>query len=78
MTSSSLLSSPHSPLYSSKHYLVTELLGGGELFDAIIKKEHYAEEDARLVMVAITEALNYCHERGVVHRDLKVGIKRRR
>ena len=54
------------------------MLGGGELFDAIIKKEHYAEEDARLVMVAITEALNYCHERGVVHRDLKVGIKRRR
>ena len=52
------------------------MLGGGELFDAIIKKEHYAEEDARLVMVAITDALNYCHERGVIHRDLKVGIKR--
>jgi len=52
-------------------YIVTEFVGGGELFDRIIEKEFYSEEDARKLVVTLASALKYCHERGIVHRDLK-------
>jgi len=52
-------------------YVVTELVEGGELFDRIVKKEYYSEEDACKVIKTIAEALQYCNSVGVVHRDLK-------
>ena len=52
-------------------YLVMELMTGGELFDRIVEKEKYSEEEARQVMVKLCEALVYCHSQGIVHRDLK-------
>jgi len=53
-------------------YIVQELCAGGELFDAIVARVRYSEEDARQVMRAIMEAVSYAHGRGIVHRDLKV------
>lgn len=53
-------------------YIVQELCAGGELFDAIVTRVRYSEEDARQVMRAIMEAVSYAHGRGIVHRDLKV------
>jgi len=52
-------------------FIVTELAQGGELFERIVKKEYYEEADAVGVVTRIAQALQYCHERGVVHRDLK-------
>ena len=53
-------------------YLVMELMEGGELFDRIVEKEKYSEKEAQTVVRDIASALEYCHEKKVVHRDLKV------
>jgi hypothetical protein len=57
---------------SKKHYLITELLDGGELFDRIVDKALYNEKEARDVVKILLEVMVYCHDRNVVHRDLKV------
>lgn len=54
------------------HYLVLELMGGGELLDRIIKRVTYSEDDARVVVQTVADVLKYCHdELNIVHRDLK-------
>ena len=47
---------------------------GGELFDRIISKGSYTERDASNLIRQVLEAVDYLHELGVVHRDLKVCI----
>mmetsp|Transcript_23471 Transcript_23471/g.49127 ORF Transcript_23471/g.49127 Transcript_23471/m.49127 type:complete len:343 (+) Transcript_23471:1-1029(+) len=55
----------------NQHYLVTEYLDGGELFDRIVKKSTYNESEARDVCNVIFGALKYMHSKGIAHRDLK-------
>lgn len=45
---------------------------GGELFDRIVEKGSYTEKDASHLIRQVLEAVDYMHEQGVVHRDLKV------
>jgi 5'-AMP-activated protein kinase catalytic alpha subunit len=56
---------------SGSIYIVEECLSGGELFDRIVKKEHYSEKEARDVVFYFLKGLQHCHSHGVVHRDLK-------
>ena len=53
------------------YYIVTELMSGGELFDRIVAREFYSENDAQKVVRTLGECLLYLHERDIVHRDLK-------
>ena len=53
------------------HIIITEIASGGELFDRIVERRHYNEEDARDVVATVAKALFYCHRKGIVHRDLK-------
>lgn len=55
----------------SKLYIVLELVPGGELFDQIVNKGSYEEQDAKLVVAQLLQGVEYMHKNGVVHRDLK-------
>lgn len=52
-------------------YIVTELLGGGELFDRIIEEKKFSEVNAAKTIKEVLSAIQYCHEKKIVHRDLK-------
>lgn len=54
-----------------KVYLVMELCTGGELFDRIVKKGHFSEREAAVIMEQILRAVHYMHKIDVSHRDLK-------
>jgi calcium/calmodulin-dependent protein kinase I len=51
--------------------LVMELMQGGELFDQILEKEFFSEQEAREATKSIIQAIRYCHQQGIVHRDIK-------
>jgi calcium/calmodulin-dependent protein kinase I len=53
------------------HYLVTELIEGGELFDRIISKQFYSEAEARDLVKTLLEAVQFLHDKNIAHRDLK-------
>ncbi|XP_034067538.1 calcium/calmodulin-dependent protein kinase type II delta 2 chain isoform X3 [Gymnodraco acuticeps] len=53
------------------HYLVFDLVTGGELFEDIVAREYYSEADASHCIQQILESVQHCHVNGIVHRDLK-------
>ncbi|CAM9263614.1 unnamed protein product [Choristocarpus tenellus] len=52
------------------HYLVLDLLDGGELIDSLVRRETYTEADAHCIITTLLGAMAYAHNRGVVHRNL--------
>lgn len=57
---------------ADRFYLVMENMKGGELLRQIEKRTRYTEADAKVVVATLLTAIKFCHDRGVVHRDLKV------
>jgi calcium/calmodulin-dependent protein kinase I len=55
----------------NNYYIVTEFMGGGELFDRIVKKHFYSEAEAQKVVHTIASTLKYLHDKKIVHRDLR-------
>ena len=53
-----------------------ELLTGGELLDDIVSRQssgrNYSEAEVRRLVITLTRAIQYCHQMGVAHRDLKL------
>lgn len=62
----------YSVINSNKgYYLVMELAANGELFDRIVESKRFDEDTARRYFQQLMSAVKYCHELGIVHRDLK-------
>uniref|UniRef100_A0A8C2L8P1 calcium/calmodulin-dependent protein kinase n=1 Tax=Cyprinus carpio TaxID=7962 RepID=A0A8C2L8P1_CYPCA len=53
------------------HYLVFDLVTGGELFEDIVAREFYSEADASHCINQILESVSHIHQHDIVHRDLK-------
>lgn len=51
--------------------IILELVYGGDLFDRIIERKVYSEDNSRIVIKNILTAVEYLHSKGIVHRDLK-------
>lgn len=51
--------------------LVMELVAGGELYEQIVEKGSFTEDDAAAVLYQVLSATAYLHENGIAHRDLK-------
>lgn len=56
---------------SSRFYIITEYLNGGQLFERISKSPKINEKIAARYIFEIVLALDSCHKHGVVHRDIK-------
>ena len=52
-------------------YLVTEYVGGGELFAYIVQKGRLEESEAARLFSQMVAAVDSCHRQLVIHRDLK-------
>jgi len=52
-------------------YLILELVRGGELYDKIVEEGEYTEQESKLIVLQILNAVEYLHLNGIAHRDLK-------
>ncbi|XP_063692254.1 MAP/microtubule affinity-regulating kinase 3-like isoform X37 [Bolinopsis microptera] len=52
-------------------YLVMEYASGGEVFDYLVAHGRMKEKEARQKFRQIVSAVQYCHQKGIIHRDLK-------
>ena len=52
-------------------HMVMEYLSGGELFKQIQTGTKYNEDNAMTIISCLLQALVHCHERGIIHRDVK-------
>jgi calcium/calmodulin-dependent protein kinase I len=55
-----------------KYYIVTQLATGGELFDRICQYGRFTEKDASQTIRQILGAVDYLHERNIVHRGASI------
>ena len=55
------------------YHIVTEYCSGGDLFDMIIKKQKFREDDAHCIKLirGLLGALRHLHDKEIAHRDIK-------
>lgn len=52
-------------------YIIQEFCSGGQLFEAILKKKTFTENEAAEIMTQVLSAIAHCHQRKIAHRDVK-------
>lgn len=56
-------------------FLTPVMLFTGELFDYLVAHGRMKEKDARVTFRQIISAVQYCHQKHILHRDLKVEMQ---
>ena len=54
-----------------RYYIIMEYCSKGELFDLIIKENHFSEEKSAFFFYQIISGIEYIHSKSICHRDLK-------
>ena len=49
-----------------------ELCGGRDLLNYVRKRRKLKEDVAKHIFRQVVNGLNYCHAKGIVHRDIKL------
>lgn len=59
--------------YEEKDYffMVMEFMSGGDVFDQIVERTSYTEQDARELVKTLLTAVKCMHTNGIAHRDIK-------
>jgi serine/threonine protein kinase len=52
--------------------MVFELCSGGDLFERVSGQGRYPENTAKVLIKRLVVALEFCHKKGILHRDLKM------
>eukprot|EP01017_Pseudomicrothorax_dubius_P023981 TRINITY_DN2552_c0_g3_i2.p1 TRINITY_DN2552_c0_g3~~TRINITY_DN2552_c0_g3_i2.p1 ORF type:complete len:295 (-),score=72.90 TRINITY_DN2552_c0_g3_i2:51-935(-) len=60
------------PSKNMKMIFIMEYLEGGELFDVVNDRGRLPEDEAKGYFRQIAEAMQYCHDKRIIHRDLKL------
>lgn len=50
--------------------IVMELISGGELFEVIVEKGFFSEDDSAFIIRQILLGISHCHQKRVVHRGM--------
>jgi len=53
------------------YYLLEELVDSGDLYDVLSRQHKYNENDAKILALQLIRAVQYMHNKGIVHRDIK-------
>lgn len=62
----------HEVWEDSRHlFMAQEVMQGGELFDHLVKMDHYNEDIASYIFRDLLKAIAVMHKCGVIHRDIK-------
>lgn len=52
-------------------FLVLQCMRGGDLIERITQKQHYSEDEARIVAKQLFLGVEYCHNKRIANRNLK-------
>ena len=52
-------------------YFVYKREEGGELMDFLMKTGGFEEQISRVLFKQLMQGLDYCHQNGIAHRDIK-------
>lgn len=48
-----------------------DLHEGGDLLEKLEQMNYFSEQTAAIILKQLLRAIDYCHQQGVVHRDIK-------
>ena len=60
-------------IFESKNfiYLITEYIDGPDLFEEVIKKKRFSENESLYIFSQLVDALIYMHKMNITHRDIR-------